>query len=257
MKRRLSFDFHAFVRSTILAGFIALLSWMLNTQQLALYINPRFTILTEIACFLLFLMLLAQLVAIIRIGRYTGCAHSTSRQWEYIPFIFILLLAFLVPSNTLNANLVSSKGLNSQLEIVENSKKDMPRPLAAKLKKDASIKVTDHTYTEIISEVQWFPEDYVGKEITVTGFVFKAPGDSSKQFSLVRYVVMCCTADSLPYGILCEIKDTQEYTEGTWLTLSGTIAMTKYEDKLVPAIKVTAYKKIEQPPNPYVFPYEE
>lgn len=257
MRRKFIFDMHALIRSSILAGFLTLLIWLVSTQQLSLYINPRFKVLTELSGFVLFAMLIVQAVTIIRPAAFNSGRHTHSHggRWSYLPFIIVLTLAFWVPGNTLNANLVSTKGLNSQLSAAAKDLKDMPRPLAVELKKTRSIKVTDLTFTEVMSELQFFPEDYIGKELTVTGFVFRPPAATKNQFSIVRYVVMCCTSDALPYGVLCELTGADKYEEGTWLSLSGVIQMTKYEDRLVPSIKVTSQRIVEQPKNPYVFPY--
>ncbi len=130
----------------------------------------------------------------------------------------------------------------------------MSRPLAPQLRQLSSIEVIDRDYAEIMSEIQFFPQDYIGKEIVMTGFVFRPPGVAANQFSLVRYVVMCCTADALPYGVLCELPDAAKYEEGTWLSIRGFLQRTTYEDKTVPAIKITFRKQVPEPKNPYVFP---
>lgn len=247
----------ALIRALILAGFFGLISWLVNTQQLSLYINPRFNFLTELSGCLLFAMLVVQAATIIRpVGlRSDRYVHSHESQWGYIPFIIFLLLSFWVPGNTLNANLVSTKGLNSQLTVAANDLRDMSRPLADELKKTRSIQVTDRTFTEVMSEIQLFPEDYVGKDIAVTGFVFRPPAATKNQFSIVRYVVTCCTSDALPYGVLCELTEAEKYEEGTWLSVSGVIRMTKYENRLVPTVAVTSRTVVAPPKNPYVFPY--
>lgn len=175
--------------------------------------------------------------------------------WKYTPFIIILLLAFVVPENTLNANLVSSKGLNSQSTVAANSVQDLARPLAPAFKQMDKIKITNLNFTEAMCELNNFPKDYIGKKVAMTGFVFRSPGLASNQISLVRYVVMCCTADSLPYGVMCEGIETKNYPDGTWLSIEGIVQMSKYDDKEVAAIKIISLQQIEEPKDPYVYPY--
>jgi putative membrane protein len=256
-RRKQYLDAHALLRSVILGGFLALLVWLVTTRQLSLYINPRFNTLIELSGYVLLPMLIVQLLSVIRyrsIGDYAA-GHEHHGKSGYLPFVVFLVVAYMVPGNTLDASLVDNKGLNSRLATVVNSVKDMPRPLAAELRSTRSIKVTDRTYVEVMSEIEWFPQDYTGKEITVTGFVFRPPGVSGNQFSLVRYVIVCCAADALPYGVLCELAGADKLRQGTWLTLTGTIRMSRHGSKDVPAIKVTSHKAIEQPKKPYVFPY--
>lgn len=258
MKHRSSnryvFDCDACLRAILLLGFMALLIWLIQTQQLSLYINPKFSGLVEIASYLLFPLFITQLLTIFRPAYTLPNHHSHSGGWLYFPFIFVLGLAAILPNNTLNANLVNAKGLNSQISASTTPSSEMSRPLAPALRQMSVINVTDRDYTEIMSELQFFPQDYIGKEITMTGFVFKPPEASNSQFSLVRYVIVCCTADALPYGVLCELKDAANYEEGTWLTIKGLIQQAAYGDQTVSAIKVTSLKRIQEPKDPYVFP---
>lgn len=257
MKHRLRskyvLDWDALLRSIILLGFLVLLVLLIATQQLTLYINPKFSVLVEIATYLLIPLLAAQLLTIYRPAHPLRQQHS--HRWSYLPFVVVLLLAFALPDHTLNANLVGTKGLNSQPSAASAAAAyEMSRPLADMLRQSPLIEVTDKDYTEIMNELQFFSQDYVDKEITMTGFIFKPPGVTPKQFSLVRYVVVCCTADALPYGILCELEDKASYEEGTWLTVTGRIQQVPYADKIVPALKLTSVKRVPEPKLPYVFP---
>ncbi|MCC5465894.1 TIGR03943 family putative permease subunit [Pelosinus baikalensis] len=257
-KRNLrSFNNGACIQSIILLGFIILLLWLDITKQLPLYINPKFIVLTQISYLLLVPMLVIQIIDTLlpTSSVYEQYCHKHSSIGKYTPFFMILLLAFAVPENTLNANLVSSKGLNSQSSAITHSIKDLPRPLAPVFGQMDTIKVTNLNYTEAMCEINNFPNEYAGKKITMTGFVFQIPGLANDQISLVRYVVMCCTADSLPYGVMCEGIEIQKYPDGTWLSIEGIIQMVTYDGKDAASIKITSLQKIEAPKDPYVYPY--
>jgi len=255
-KHQNALNINALTQATLFLGFWFFLIWLDLTEQLSLYINPKFTILTEISYCLLLPMLIIRLFDTFF---HTNEPHEHSKigQLRYVPFFAILLLAAALPNNTLNANLVNNKGLNSALAANTTSAtvQDVPRPLAKQFKQADSIKVTDLNYTEATSEINDFPGDYLGKTISMTGFVFRSPALTTSQLSLVRYVITCCVADSLPYGVMCEVKDAKNYPDGTWLSIEGTVQMGKYEDTDTPFIKVTSLKQIEAPKKPYVFPY--
>lgn len=245
------------MRAAILLGFIALLAWLVNTGQLTLYIHPRFAGLIEIAGWLLLPMAVLQALSIVRAAspfEQRPHAHSHNSQWTYLPFLIVLILAFALPGNTLNVNMVNSKGLNSQLAAPPATTYEMSRPLAPQLRQMSRIDVTDRDYAEIVNELQFFPQEYAGKKIRMTGFVFRPPETPKSQFSLVRYVVMCCTADALPYGILCELEDAAGYQDGTWLTIEGVVQNATSEDKTIPLIKITSLQQVAEPEAPYVFP---
>ena len=251
------FNNGAFLQSIILLGFIILLGWLDITNQLPLYINPKFIILTELSCYLLIPMFVIQLLNTLLPAPHSKeqhCHHHSS-CWRFFPFLAVLIIAFAVPDNTLNANLVNNKGLNTQINLIPDSAQDIPRPLAPELKPLSLIKVTNLNYTEVISEINGFPKDYIGKKVMITGFVFRNPELAKNQISLVLYVVMCCTADSLPYGVMCEGANVENYPDGTWLSIEGVIQMSKYEEKDVPAVKITSLQPIKEPKEPYVYPY--
>jgi putative membrane protein len=257
-KRRIQpFTNVSFIQSVLLLGFIILLSWLDVTKQLPLYINPRFTVLTQLSYILLIPMFVIQIIdTLLPVGASNEQHyHSHSVFFKYIPFFLILILAFVVPENTLNANLVSSKGLHSQSAVIATAVQDLPRPLAPVFKQMEKIKITNLNFTEAMFEINNFPKDYIGKKVAMTGFVFRSPGLASSQISLVRYVVMCCTADSLPYGVLCEGIEAKNYPDGTWLSIEGIIQMSTYDDKEVAAIKIISVQQVEEPKEPYVYPY--
>lgn len=254
-RNRYVFDFDAFVRAIILLGFIILFTWLIQTEQMSLYVNPQFLCLTKITSYLLFPMCITQLANIFR-PAYTfkdQHGHNHSFLWIYTPFIFVLGLSFAVSSNTLNANLVNAKGLNSQLSVPAVTLEEYPRPLASKLHQLQLIEVTDPDYSEIMSELELYPNDYISKELTMTGFVFRPPGITNNQFSLVRYVIVCCPSDALPYGVLCEVKDASKYKDGTWLSIKGNIQQTNFDGKVVAVVKITSLQQVKEPKNPYVF----
>ena len=247
----------SFIQSILLLGFIILLSWLDVTEQLPLYINPKFTVLTQLSYILLIPMFVIQIIDTLLPVTTFSEQHCPNHSvfWKYTPFFIILILAFIVPENTLNANLVSNKGLNSQSTIAANSVQDLARPLAPAFNQMEKIKITNLNFTEAMCELNSFPKDYIGKKVAMTGFVFRSPGLASNQISLVRYVVMCCTADSLPYGVMCEGIETKNYPDGTWLSIEGIVQMSKYDDKEVAAIKIISLQQIEEPKDPYVYPY--
>lgn len=257
-KHKNTLNKNALTQAALFFGFLFFLIWLDLTDQLLLYINPKFTILIQISYCLLLPMLIIRLFDIF-LHTKEPQEHSKIGQLRYVPFFAILLLAAALPNNTLNANLVNNKGLNSTLTIntTTAAMQDIPRPLAKQFRQADSIIVTDLNYTEATSEINDFSEDYLGKTVSMTGFVFRSPSLTNSQISLVRYVIACCVADSLPYGVMCEIEDAKNYPDGTWLSIEGTVQMGHYEDKDIPFIKVTSVKQIETPRKPYVFPYNQ
>jgi len=114
--------------------------------------------------------------------------------------------------------------------------------------------VTEDNFTLVTNEVNMYTDQYVGKEITMLGFVLKGQKYLSNQFGLVRYIITCCSADALPDGFICEYKNASSFIKGDWLNIRGTIELGKYEGKTIPVIKVTSVSTAEEPQNPYIYP---
>ncbi|MDF2636621.1 MAG: hypothetical protein K0R78_3495 [Pelosinus sp.] len=240
-------------KALILLGFVLLLFSLIITDQLTLYVHPRIITLIELSDGLLFMMFLLQCWNLKKTwNNSTDEPKQCDRYWRYLPFVFTLLIALILPNTSLNASLVNNKGLNNQI-ITEISKKDY-RPLAPELRKTNLIKVSDNNFIEVMSELYHFPQEYVGKEIDMKGFIFKDASTPQDHFSLIRFVVGCCVADALPSGVLCEINNAAEYTNGSWYQIQGIIETSEHEGKLVPVVKVTWIKPITANTTPYVFP---
>lgn len=265
MRRQLHFSFHSLIKSLILLSSFNLIRSLLSAGQLSLYIHPRFTFFTETADYLLLIMFLAEFSRVasiynVPINSFHQHSHGHSFNGGYILFVATLFCAMIFPNTILDSTQVSNRGLNTSITPSTSTNtttvESPPRPLAGELKATKEIVVTDPNYTEIMSELNKFPDDYIGKVVSMTGFVFRSPGQSSNQISLVRYVITCCTADALPYGILCESKSPEKYPDGTWLEIQGVVQKGQYDDESVGMIKLSSIKKIPQPKNPYVFPYD-
>lgn len=242
-------------RALILLGFVLLLFSLIATEQLTLYVHPRIINFIKISDGLLFMMFLLQCWHLKKTwswSRSTGEDKHCNKYWKYMPFVFTLCIALLLPNTSLNASLVNNKGLNSQIT-TEISKKEY-RPLAPELRKTNLIRVSDTNFIEVMSELYRFPQEYVGKEIDMKGFIYKDTSTSPNQFSLIRFIVGCCVADALPSGALCEINNADEYTSGSWYQIQGVIEASEREGKFFPVVKVSWIKPIPANTTPYVFP---
>lgn len=304
------FNVDALFKTIILGGMAALLGWLMYTQQLILYVNPMFEKIVGIATIVLALMGMDQLRGIIFVrshGEEASCC-GTGPRWSFLPFVGLLLLAVLIPNNTLNASYVAAKGLNmesvsssdqevlhvtakaeiavpvndkvivndttginpvppsvegqSQKNVISEdnkvvavgvSEKTAPKeaPVIAESSSSSNlIQVDNSNYLAVVRQINRHPEDYAGGEINFTGFVYKGEGTAANQFSLARYVITCCTSDALAIGLACETKDGSQYAEGTWLSIKGSIKMSK---NAKPVIIVSSVHQIAQPQNPYIY----
>lgn len=63
-----------------------------------------------------------------------------------------------------------------------------------------------------------------------------------------------CLADASILGFLTEMDEAFELSEDTWIELEGELDITTYDGVQIPTIKITKWKTIEEPSEPYVYP---
>lgn len=63
-----------------------------------------------------------------------------------------------------------------------------------------------------------------------------------------------CLADASNLGFLTEMDEAFELSEDTWIELEGELDITTYDGVQIPTIKITKWKTIEEPSEPYVYP---
>lgn len=109
-------------------------------------------------------------------------------------------------------------------------------------------------FMEIFTSIDMFLDHFVGKEIEVSGFVYREDDLHDSQFIVARFAMQCCSADALPYGVLTEYPRAVNYEDNTWIRVTGRIEKTTYNENEIIKLKATRIEKIEPPLVPYVYP---
>jgi putative membrane protein len=127
--------------------------------------------------------------------------------------------------------------------------------LGMRLYQQPSIEVPDNKYMETLSSISLYLENFIGKEIKIKGFVYPDNNVTNNQFIIGRIGVNCCTADATPYGVIIENTGTVSYSKDTWLSITGTISKTKFNNEDVLMIKPSTIESISKPDSGfYVYP---
>ena len=106
---------------------------------------------------------------------------------------------------------------------------------------------------EIMEVIYDYPDEFVGKTLEFTGFVYNDPSDHKSQF-LFRFGIIHCIADSGVYGLLTT-GNTQRFENNTWIHAKGKLAMHYHKSlgQSLPTLEVESFDKVEKPDNPYVY----
>jgi putative membrane protein len=117
------------------------------------------------------------------------------------------------------------------------------------------ITLTDDDYLKGIEVIYNYLGEFSGKSITMKGFTYNGPNLNSNQIFLFRFGMIHCIADSGVFGMLIEFPNTIHIPNDQWYQVTGTVDTMYYPPfKMnIPVLKVTNFKTISKPKDPYVY----
>ena len=110
-------------------------------------------------------------------------------------------------------------------------------------------------YTNILKAVHDDPDSYIGMKVNFTGYIYRVLDFKDEQFVIARDMLINeSKTQSVVVGFLCEYKNANDFANGTWVNITGTIEMGKYHNEQIPFINVTDMKVTTEPDNSFVMP---
>jgi putative membrane protein len=126
--------------------------------------------------------------------------------------------------------------------------------LGMKLYKKDLIQVKVDGFIEILSSIDLFQENFIGKKIEISGFVYHEDDMKPNQFAVARFSVSCCSADASPFGVMIESNTANNFKKDDWVKVTGVIGKTNYAENDIMMIDATKIEKIPAAKDPYVYP---
>lgn len=108
-------------------------------------------------------------------------------------------------------------------------------------------------YTNILKAVHDNLDDYIGKKICFSGYVYRVYDFNENQFVLARDMVISSDKQTLVVGFLCNSKEIYQYQDGAWIEITGEITKGNYHGEM-PEIKILEIKTTDKPQDAYVYP---
>lgn len=116
------------------------------------------------------------------------------------------------------------------------------------------IAVPEEQFIETLTTLDLFREAFIGKEIEISGFIYKEEEMGIDRMAVSRFAVNCCSADALPYGMMVNWPKAREYASDEWVKVSGKLTTSIYMENEIMTLDVTRVERIEAPATPYVYP---
>ena len=266
-------------RFLILAGYFEMTMYLYVSGKLDQYINLHYSYLAFLSMALAFILAIVQLVVWMK--NLETLSHLTKKSAKFASIALLtlpLVIAWTFPTVNLDSATVAAKGYHFPLAAgVDAGTQDQEGTSVQYLKPDTSsyftktaytkemravadqfikkdkIVITQENYMAVMEVIYDYPEEFVGKTIELTGFVYNDPDNANQQF-LFRFGIIHCIADSGVYGLLTTGSQ-QTFADNTWVKASGKLTLT-YHNSLkqsLPSLELTSIQEIQEPKNPYVY----
>ncbi|WP_434750937.1 TIGR03943 family putative permease subunit [Paenibacillus amylolyticus] len=126
--------------------------------------------------------------------------------------------------------------------------------LAKKLYAEPIIHVYPEIFSETLGTIDMFQRQFTGKEIMLTGFVYRDDSmEHQSHFALGRFLVMCCPADAAPFGVMIHLPKAKQFEKDSWVQVRGIIGSAQVDGKDTLEIRATTVTPINQPASPYIY----
>lgn len=270
-------NLNTIVKILILFGFSAFFIYTVSQGTVTKYVHPRMIPIIIVASIVMFITAILLSLGIFNSGKDKKFNPSL------IIYAVPILMAFCFPAVSFDSNTVSSD--NFQFEIAsslqtetaestsvdekinaDNDKDNFLETVTettssselvtekATVEKD-SVVLDDSNYYSYLYLIYENPEEYVGKKIELTGFVFKDKSFSENEFVPARLVMVCCAADMVTSGFLCKYDNASELEADAWVKVTGTIQVKEDNGEITPYIEAISVENTDKPKQEYVYPY--
>lgn len=116
--------------------------------------------------------------------------------------------------------------------------------------------LNSNNYTNVLRTVHDNLDEYVGQKINFSGYIYRVYDFTDNQFVLARNMIISSDNQTLVVGFLCSSNQVSSFTDGSWVTISGTITKGDYHGD-IPVIEVKEIKECDKPSDEYVYPPDD
>jgi len=227
----------------IVCGYILLLACR---DQLGFYIHPRYHIFASIISIVGIILLLIDTMLQLKIKSSVKSIKLSLKSVKPASYlaIIILLAGYLLPPKPLSPSSLAQR--ESPAIIEPESRCEVPKP------KEGSSTISINRWKTAINSCKQ-TSYFNNTDISITGFVSNGllKNYGYNYFYIARYVISCCTVDSVPMKILVEKNFFIDYPDGTWLTVKGKLSQKVVNGQAEYVITDARADKIDQPKYPY------
>ncbi|WP_123043170.1 TIGR03943 family putative permease subunit [Cohnella candidum] len=206
-------------------------------------------------------------------------SHESPVKWKrtlsYAILFVPILAGIFLPVATLDSSFVKAKGFSfKQIDVSADNpgQHQFLRPDTsvyygaegyaevknkdyAEFKDLREIPLTDDNYLKGMEVIYNFPGTFMDRTISFDGFAYKGEQADNDHYFIFRFGFIHCAADSGVFGMLVDFPKGTELSDDQWVHVTGKLSSELYQPfkETIPVLKVTDWKTIPAPKDPYVY----
>jgi putative membrane protein len=255
----MSVDFAAWLqrwRGTVLMAVVVVATvWLAVTDQLILYIHPRYVVFTVVMAVVALVFVAAG--AFLREPHDhdeppTGLQKGLSLTAAALSLV-IAAGIIVIPPTTLSSATLAQRPINASA--VGGAAADEGALAAATTTTDAAFaKFTVQDWSSLLRQTSELSV-FAGRPVDVVGFVVEHPDDPANMYYVSRFVITCCAVDAQPVGVAVYSPGWQDsLAVDDWVRVTGGFATNPSASSgqsvaLVPDAEET----VGEPGEPYLY----
>ena len=228
--------------------------WLAASNQLILYIHPRYVVFTVIMAVIALGVIVASVIA--KPAHEHDDPDSPRQKVVSIAALATSLVLGIglvaVPPAVLTSSTVAQRDINSAGVGADVTSVDD----AAAGPDSASADFTVLDWASLLRQTSDLAF-YDAKPVDIVGFVTEDPDDPQNVFYVSRFVITCCAVDAQPVGVPVYAPDWREtYSPDDWVEVTGTFGANPSNKSTQPiAVQPgdAGISAIDEPGDPYLF----
>lgn len=178
---------------------------------------------------------------------------------------FVPLIAFLfMNEGNLSNKLIQNKGIdigtsliqNLEYDELDNDKKyydESKQEPEIIIDESDMIIIDDRDFIYIVANIAFDLEQYIGKIVQYTGFVYRDNTIKNNEFVVGRMAMICCSADVSLTGFVGTSEDYKSFKNNKWYKIKAVITKNYYGKNRIPYLKIYEYEEVDKPADEYVY----
>lgn len=233
--------------------------WLGLTNQLILYIHPRYIVFTVVMAVLGLVLVVASFVST---HNHDEHEHEDEHAAPRRPFVralsavavvltlLVAVVLVVVPPATLTTATADQRVINSSGVGIDTKTVSSATSAAS----GAFAKYTVLDWSSLLRQTT-DPGFYSDKAANVVGFITKDSDDAQNVFYVTRFVITCCAVDAQPVGVPVYLANWRnELKSGAWVRVTGSFTSNpSSKSQQAVALVPASVKKVAQPSDPYLY----